>query len=71
MVVGSTTSTLVTDSSSLRRLEPFISRCRSSESFIASALKAVPSLNFTPDRSLMVTVLPPSLTVGMPAASCG
>jgi hypothetical protein len=70
-VSGSATSTAVTDSSSLRRLEPFISRCRSSESFMASAVKGVPSLNFTPDLSLMVTVLPPSLTAGRAAASCG
>ena len=70
-VRGSTTSTAVTDSSSLRRLEPFISRWRSSENFTASAVMAVPSLNFTPGRSLMVTVLPPSLTAGRAAASCG
>jgi hypothetical protein len=31
----------------------------------------VPSLNFTPGRSLIVTVLPPSATVGMSAASWG
>ena len=51
-VRGSTTSTAVTDSSSLRRLEPFISRCRSSENFMASALNGVPSLNFTPGAEL-------------------
>ena len=70
-VRGSTTSTVLTESSSLRRFEPFISRCRSSENFTASAVIGVPSLNFTPLRSLMVTVLPPSEIVGMPAASCG
>ena len=70
-VSGSTTSTAVTDSSSLRRLEPFIFRCRSSENFIASAVNGVPSLNFTLGRSLMVTVLPASLTAGRAAASCG
>jgi len=70
-VTGSTTSTAVTESSSLRRFEPFISRWRSSENFTASALIAVPSLNFTPLRSLIVTVLPPSETTGMAAASCG
>jgi len=71
IVSGSTTSTAVTGSSSLRRLEPFISRCRSSENFTASAFMAVPSLNLTPLRSLMVTVLPASEIVGSAAASWG
>ena len=70
-VSGSTTSTAETDSSSLFRLEPCIVRWRSSEKRRASAVSGVPSLNFTFGRSLMVTVLPPSLTAGMPAASCG
>ena len=68
---GSATSTATTGASSLRRFEPGISRWRSSENFMASAVSGVPSLNFTPDRSLMVTVRPPSLTDGMPAASWG
>ena len=68
---GSAISTAATEASSLRRLEPFISRCRSSEYFIASAVNGVPSLNFTLGRSLMVTVLPASLTIGKAAASCG
>ena len=71
MVSGSTTSTAVTGSSSLRRFEPFISRCRSRENFTASAFIGVPSLNFTPLRSLMVTVLPPSEIAGSAAASWG
>ena len=70
-VNGSTTSMLLTDSSSLRRLEPFMLRWRSSEYRTDSAFIGVPSLNFTPGRSLMVTVLPPSPIVGMSAASCG
>ena len=38
---------------------------------MASAVNGVPSLNLTPDRSLMVTVLPPSVNRGSSAASCG
>src|SRR2546429_5369642 len=53
-----------TGASSLARVEPFSSRCRSRENFTASAVIGVPSLNFTPGRSLMVTVRPPSLIVG-------
>ena len=70
-VSGSTTSTAFTDSSSLLRLEPFIVWWRSSEKRTASALSGVPSLNLTFGRSLMVTVLPPSLTAGRSAASWG
>ena len=40
-------------------------------SFTASAFIGVPSLNFTPSRSLMVTVLPPSLTAGMRGGELG
>ena len=68
---GSTTSTASTGASSLARVEPFSSRCRSRENFTASAVIGVPSLNFTPGRSLMVTVRPPSVIAGMSAASCG
>ncbi len=68
-VRASTASTAVTESSSLRRLEPFMVRCRSRDDRTASAVIGVPSLNFTPGRSLMVTVLPPSLSAGMSAAS--
>ena len=70
-VSGSTTSTAVTVSSSLRRFEPFSVRWRSSEKRTDSAVIGVPSLNFTPRRSLIVTVLPPSDTVGISAASWG
>ena len=59
------------DLTSLRRFEPFIVRWRSSENLTASAFMGVPSLNFTPGRSLMVTVLPPSVNRGSSAASCG
>ena len=38
---------------------------------MASAVIGVPSLNFTPGRSLIVTVLPPSENAGSSAASCG
>ena len=38
---------------------------------MASAVNGVPSLNFTPDRSLIVTVFPASDTWGMSAASMG
>ena len=70
-VMGSTTSMAATDSSSLRRAEPFMVRWRSREYRTASAFMGVPSLNFTPERSLMVTVLPPSEKAGSSAASCG
>ena len=36
----------------------------------AAASKTSPSWNFTPDRSLMVTVLP-SAEISWPVASCG
>ena len=70
-VSGSTTSTASTGASSLARLDPFSVRWRSSENFTASASIGVPSLNFTPARSLMVTVRPPSVMAGSAAASCG
>ena len=68
---GSTTSTASTGASSLARFEPFKVRCRSSENRTDSASIVVPSLNFTPDRSLSVMVRPPSLIAGMLAASWG
>ena len=43
---------------------------RSSENFAASASNVSPSWNFTPGRSLMVTVLPSS-EVSCESASCG
>jgi len=70
-VRGSTTSTASTGASSLARFEPFKVRCRSSENRTDSASIGVPSLNFTPGRSLMVTVRPPSEIAGIAAASCG
>ena len=70
-VSGSTASTALTESSSLRRLEPFMFWCRSRENRTASAVIGVPSLNLTPERSLMITVRPPSEYAGIPAASCG
>ncbi len=70
-VAGSTTSTDSTDASSPERLEVFSSRWRSSEVLTASASKGVPSLNFTPSRSGIVSVLRSSETRGIDAASCG
>ena len=70
-VRGSTTSMAVMRSISLRRLEPFMCRWRSRENRTASAFIGVPSLNLTPGRSLIVTVLPPSEKAGSSAASCG
>ena len=70
-VSGSTASMLLMWSISLCRLEPFRLRWRSRENRTASAFIGVPSLNFTPGRSLMVTVLPPSVKVGKSAASWG
>ena len=58
MVAGSTTSTVSTCASSGLRNEPFMLRCRSRLYLAAAASKTSPSWNFTPDRSLMVTVLP-------------
>ena len=45
--------------------------CRSSENFTDSAVIGVPSLYFTPERSLIVMVRPPSVCCGISAASCG
>ncbi len=70
-VSGSTTSTASTGASSLARFEPLRVRWRSRENRTDSASIGVPSLNFTPERSLMVTVRPPSLIAGIAAASCG
>ena len=70
MVSGSTTSTLSTAPSSGLRNEPFMLRCRSRLYLAASALNGSPSWNFTPGRSLMVTVLP-SAEVSWLSASCG
>ena len=70
MVSGSTTSTLSTEPISGLRNEPFMVRWRSRLYFAASALNGSPSWNFTPGRSLMVTVLP-SAEVSWLSASCG
>ena len=45
-------------------------RCRSRLYLAASASNGSPSWNFTPGRSLIVTVLP-SAEVSWPSASCG
>ena len=59
-VSGSATSTLsICDSSALRN-EPCMVMWRSSVNLTASASNGSPSWNFTPGRSLMVTVLPSS-----------
>ena len=55
---------------SARRNEPCIVRCRSRLNFAASASNGSPSWNFTPSRSLIVTVLP-SAEVWCDSASCG
>ena len=70
IVSGSATSTLsICDSSALRN-EPCMVMCRSSVNFAASASNGSPSWNFTPGRSLIVTVLPSS-DVSCESASCG
>ena len=55
--------------SSLARFEPFKVRWRSSEKRTDSASIGVPSLNFTPERSLIVTVRPPSPMAGRAAVA--
>ncbi len=70
MVSGSTTSMRSITAISGLRNEPEKLRWRSSENFAASASSASPSWNFTPGRSLMVTVLP-SAEVSWESASCG
>src|SRR5712692_7530339 len=60
-VRGSTTSMLLTDSSSLRRLEPFMLRWRSSEYRTDSAFMGGPALNLEHGRRLVVSDLAPSL----------
>ena len=69
-VVGSTTVTESICEISARRNEPCIDRCRSRLNLAAAASKGSPSWNFTPVRSLMVTVLP-SAEVSCESASCG
>ena len=46
-------------------------RLRSNVDFTAAASNGVPSANFAPSRTGMVTVLPPFETVGSAVASCG
>ena len=70
-VAGSTTSTLSTLLSSLVRAEPVSVRCRSIDVLTAAASSAVPSANFAPCRTLMVTVSPSAENSGRAAASCG
>ena len=70
MVEGSTTSIASIEPISGLRNEPFMLRWRSRLYLAASASKTSPSWNFTPERSLMVTVRP-SAEVSWPVASCG
>ena len=70
MVRGSTTSTVSIELISGRRNELFMVRWRSRLYFAAAASNGSPSWNFTPGRSLMMTVLP-SAEVSWPSASCG
>ena len=70
-VLASGASTLVMGPSSLLRPDPSSVRLRSNVALTAAASNGVPSANFTPSRTGMVTVLPPSETVGRPVASCG
>jgi len=63
-VYGSTTATFWTGRTSLRRADGKLGSCiRSKLYFTASALNGVPSWNFTPCRSVRVTVLPSALIV--------
>src|SRR6516225_3842509 len=63
-VAGSTATTFSTGRISVRRTEGNSGSCiRSKLAFTASALNDVPSWNFTPWRSLNVTVLPSGLIV--------
>jgi hypothetical protein len=48
-----------------------LSRCRLFDFTTAAAPKLVPSLNSTPSRSLMVTVLPSCEMLGIEAAGWG
>ena len=66
----STTSTLSICWISARRNEPCIDRWRSRLNLAAAASNGSPSWNFTPGRSLIVTVLP-SAEVSCDSASCG
>ena len=70
-VDGSTTEMLATLDSSVLRADPASVMCRSRLVFTASASSVVPSANFTPVRTLMVTVFPSAETCGSAAASCG
>jgi len=66
-----TTFTDFTGSSSLDRAEALRLRWRSSDVLTAWASIVVPSLNLTPLRMVIVTVLPPLVIFGIEAASCG
>ncbi len=70
MVARSTTSIDSMEASSGLRNEPFMLRWRSRLYFAAAASNGSPSWNFTPDRSLSVTVFP-SAEVSCAVASCG
>ena len=70
-VAGSVTETLATLDSSVLRADPDSVMCRSRLAFTAAASSGVPSANFTPLRTLMVTVLPSLENCGSAAASCG
>ncbi len=68
---GSGASTLVIGPSSLLRAEVLRVSSRSRLALTALASNGVPSAKVMPVRTGMVTVFPPSLTVGSAVASCG
>jgi hypothetical protein len=70
-VIGSVASTEATLDSSVLRADPDSVMCRFRLVCTAAASKGVPSANFTPLRTLIVTVFPSAENSGSAAASCG